>query len=1098
MAQNSPLGGTRELSLSEKIDLVIGQLPENMQNASTLMDVALGGGVDFFSNLAATAETVGSTLTGTQPITGYEDGEFTYGEPTGITRSDLITGVLGDPDASARYQATKANAAALQPEYPYRQNTKDFGNAVAEKVFGGDTPSPGQEFWRDLATDSSVGQALDYIFAIPALKYGAKALRGGGTPPTPRRTGQTALTREPSTFNVIDDGAAVAGEDLAYARAKAIQAEFVEEAKLGQTAAGRKQRGGDELSRTGQQNAEFFSGKAKEASSAVPYVSQLGTSRYSPETASYQKYTTDNFTGHISKMIPGFAEKQAMVAQGITRALKPGSFLDIGASEGGLAKTVGEHNPGAKVVALDPNPDMRANFDNTPAVANVDYRTEAFREGWDDIPAYKTDEKFDVINEDFTFQFMNNDRAGQIAEAKSMLADDGVLITSGKFHTRNMAANEAKKAKHQDQYFSKAEQSADQQEIISGMDKDMVRDSDYVKLLRENFDNVSEFWNAGNFKGFIASNDRAKVDALLNEIGDLTSEYTDLSGLSGGTALNLSGKQGLPGTTPVTGVHYGNERVSTLEGGKHGTGIKDAAKTRLDNTEDSRTKNRVYFYTNRNGELKHPEAGVGGHVYQQRFDNVLDVTSPEGQALGKGLSTNDFESAVVDAGYDGYNNPDQGMMVILNQDVPANYMGPRHMLAKRGTPYQGLATDAKPHPMDRLNRTDQIYGNTPIESPGTYPEITTLLQDEALEAWGGSPMEYTDANIPKVAKNMADEAYAAIMKDPDTTIGWYKDNLGRAIASATEIFPELATDPQKLTGFKFIKAITSNGLKVKKNAQTTDRLYREFRETGRFPIKGEGDKSGVMAASFQRANDIIDAIGFDGFTEMLNTEYTVKELQEAFGVKVSKENMSTKLMGSAIFGPKIGGGFFQNLNGNFDVATFDRWWQRMWGRHTGTLKARPEQLDTGRQKARTALKGHTPSQRAAIAKKHGYTLTELKDNTAFDAFVGKVERAHARDFKKTRRKKNEFEAAAANHLKRVRGHVEAPSTGAELTYMRRVAKQVQAELAGRGLEVDIADIQAALWYVEKDLYGIMGANPTAEGSDYASAWEDIARTYADR
>ncbi|RKZ81799.1 MAG: hypothetical protein DRQ39_11435, partial [Gammaproteobacteria bacterium] len=697
MAQNSPLGGTRELSLSEKIDLVIGQLPENMQNASTLMDVALGGGVDFFSNLAATAETVGSTLTGTQPITGYEDGEFTYGEPTGITRSDLITGVLGDPDASARYQATKANAAALQPEYPYRQNTKDFGNAVAEKVFGGDTPSPGQEFWRDLATDSSVGQALDYIFAIPALKYGAKALRGGGTPPTPRRTGQTALTREPSTFNVIDDGVAVAGEDLAYARAKAIQAEFVGEAKLGQTAAGRKQRGtfpgrqgianlersgaevmtshgkktgaalalqlskaeamaasgesreaiwdttgmfqgtvdrewrwelddspsaykeptdlaqgfgpdagsriqtgqlpdflqhpdlyatfpkaeditttmnerpggtysprvsegsfrrregitadrtnadprrfllheasghavqnrepgfgtganpaeqrttlsdrfrstlgewnsiltehgmgaehplltpdsvqfktveavqqrvrdqaaflvekgvppsdvdalthgligpgfreGDILTkydnylrnsgeaearniearrdmtpaerrakppwrtdttsadvqwvgserdattmsappppRTGQQNAEFFSGKAKKASSAVPYVSQLGTSRYSPETASYQKYTTDNFTGHISKMIPGFAEKQAMVAQGITRALKPGSFLDIGASEGGLAKTVGEHNPGAKVVALDPNPDMRANFDNTPAVANVDYR----------------------------------------------------------------------------------------------------------------------------------------------------------------------------------------------------------------------------------------------------------------------------------------------------------------------------------------------------------------------------------------------------------------------------------------------------------------------------------------------------------------------------------------------------------------------------------------------------------------------------------------------------------------------------------------------------------------------------------------------------
>jgi len=552
--EESALAGTRELTLSDKIDLALAQLPVKMQNVATLTDVILGGGVDFASNLAATMETVGGTLTGAP----------TNAEPTGITRMDLITGILGDRGASGRYQARKAQVAEHLPEWPYRRLTKEFGS----NLVGGDTPSPFQEFITDLGSDPSVGQALDYIFGIPALKYGAKALRGGGTPPTPGRTGQTALTREPSTFNVIDDGVAVAGEDLAYARATAIQAELVEEAKLGNTAAGRKQRGGEDLARpkvyhgsaqdltgkalrpgragliftsgsspyaeqyagpggttlryavdtkkpadldndpvareravtafnenggwsdnddvmagrkspdfdpkqdsmmdiidspgagvaddimdrygydslvfdegteatgtavtyavrdpslltpdpvrTGQQNAEFFSGKAKKASSTIPYVSQLGTSRYSPETQSYQKYTTDNFTGHISKMIPGFAEKQAMVAQGITRALKPGSFLDIGASEGGLAKTIGEHNPGAKVVALDPNPDMRANFDNTPAVANVDYRTEAFREGWDDIPAYKTDEKFDVINEDFTFQFMNNDRAGQIAEA---------------------------------------------------------------------------------------------------------------------------------------------------------------------------------------------------------------------------------------------------------------------------------------------------------------------------------------------------------------------------------------------------------------------------------------------------------------------------------------------------------------------------------------------------------------------------------------------------------------------------------------------------------------------------------------------------------
>ena len=40
--------------------------------------------------------------------------------------------------------------------------------------------------------------------------------------------------------------------------------------------------------------------------------------------------------------------------------------------------------------------------------------------------------------------------------------------------------------------------------------------------------------------------------------------------------------------------------------------------------------------------------------------------------------------------------------------------------------------------------------------------------------------------------------------------------------------------------------------------------------------------------------------------------------------------------GSAMLGPKIGNGFYQNLKGNFSPITMDLWFMRAWGRITNT------------------------------------------------------------------------------------------------------------------------------------------------------------------
>ena len=141
-----------------------------------------------------------------------------------------------------------------------------------------------------------------------------------------------------------------------------------------------------------------------------------------------------------------------------------------------------------------------------------------------------------------------------------------------------------------------------------------------------------------------------------------------------------------PGAASFRGAHYGNAKVNTLNGDKYGTGIRGAESKRLAQSDDERINRRVYFYTQKpDGTMPTPEAGLGQYVYTQQFDNILPpgVESDRLSDQAKGNS-NDFESLVVDAGYDGYAIPDMGMMVILNHNAPVEYRGTRVEMAERG------------------------------------------------------------------------------------------------------------------------------------------------------------------------------------------------------------------------------------------------------------------------------------------------------------------------------------------------------------------------------------------------------------------------------
>jgi hypothetical protein len=150
-----------------------------------------------------------------------------------------------------------------------------------------------------------------------------------------------------------------------------------------------------------------------------------------------------------------------------------------------------------------------------------------------------------------------------------------------------------------------------------------------------------------------------------------------------GNGISLGDRQ--PGAMTFDAVHYGKEKVDQLSGGKYGTGIRGAEARRLENAFDPRIKNRVYFYIPKeDGKMPLPESGLGGHVYIQRFNNILGPGPEMGRISREAFGdSNNFESGVIDAGYDGYAIPSMGMMVILNNDTPVDYRGTRDEISRK-------------------------------------------------------------------------------------------------------------------------------------------------------------------------------------------------------------------------------------------------------------------------------------------------------------------------------------------------------------------------------------------------------------------------------
>lgn len=392
----------------------------------------------------------------------------------------------------------------------------------------------------------------------------------------------------------------------------------------------------------------------------------------------------------------------------------------------------------------------------------------------------------------------------------------------------------------------------------------------------------------------------------------------------------------------------------------------------------------------------------------------------------------------------------------------------------------------------QMTASSILYGNESPLNVGERPtvvSVATAFDERAAQAYPDrNLLDQNEENAEIVSDLIAHEALQAMNQEGNAG-EWYQEKVANAMSLAAQRFPELDTDPNAKFAFTAIMAITSNGAPVAENSVNTFSIYEQYRDSKQFPDFGAGKEAQAMKNSFALLNELISENGIDSVLEFMDRDVTVKELKDNFGLSVSGELMGTKLKGSAILGPKIGGGFYQNLNGNFDPLTMDRWFMRTYGRLTGSLMSEakrklPAQIAKFREVAlsddyRKKLKDDG-IQRVRLRKDDDYLLE----------YAYKVQSAYANGRFKLKNSLNK----ASNTLKNSQGEKQEPQNGTEREYIRRVMQMAldKVNKLNSNNPVNMGALQAIIWYPEKELYKLHGVgNAKSEPTDYETEFRKI-------
>ena len=376
------------------------------------------------------------------------------------------------------------------------------------------------------------------------------------------------------------------------------------------------------------------------------------------------------------------------------------------------------------------------------------------------------------------------------------------------------------------------------------------------------------------------------------------------------------------------------------------------------------------------------------------------------------------------------------------------------------------------------------YPNGRVDSTNTTPEV-----DEALAT-----------TFAEEAKRALDAARA---ENPERSAeNWYRSALDEAVNVAAITHPEIKTDPQAKSAFSAAMAITSQGETVFSNARLADIAYESFKKNGgRFRLK-KGDlkanKQKMMLNNFKKYDALMDTMKDEPGRAFLETEMPVKDFMQATGSKTPPTGFGVdgKVYGSAMFGPKIGNGFFQNLIGNYEPLTQDLWLTRTFGRMTGTLRdvVKTDEGVTDLYSKFSDLLGKGDEENKIEPRKVASSRDQI-DKQALEVFKEAEAdyKANGKAYKAKTKTRPLLYSAAIRMENMINGVNDQPGGSGDRAWKGEIINKAKAKLKAEGIDLSTADLQATMWYPEKTLWKRMGSKgPIGGNADYSDAFQLLA------
>jgi len=613
--------------------------------------------------------------------------------------------------------------------------------------------------------------------------------------------------------------------------------------------------------------------------------------------------------------------------------------------------------------------------------------------------------------------------------------------------------------------------------------------------------------------------------------------------------LNAPAGQTLETTTPEFRSWFGNSQL--VQNGRpqvlyHGT-ADDITQFDLDNPnrKDAGYLGTGVYLTDSPdmAELyamqKRRKGGAAPNVMPlyARLENPYFATDADRARVRAGgrAAADAFTAELQAQGYDGViyqAAPDGREIVIFNTSAvksvfnraPTDAEG---LLEQRGVQVKGKTI---PPSVDAVSNVESSFAFAGTQTFANNRDFKLAIQGRVLEVAKAAKVkldEFTQGVEQYLVRIAVADGKTALRTNANA-VGWYNEKVTKALRLVSLIHPEINTDPQAKFAFVWAMAVTSNGLKVDKNFELAEQVYRQFKAAGQMPTDvGIGTAAEAINRSLGLYNTLIAKHGFNVVERFMTTMQTAGDVEAFTGNKVSGENKTTMVYGAAALGPKIGNGFFMNLYGRFEQLTMDRWLMRTWGRWTATLvESNPAQVKAKRTQLKALVQSLTPADKKAFEAiiKRKMTVGDIDAvgeaiwkasqkpaNRKAMAAIGLVDEAGQARLTEIlgEPKKDQVRVSLGDELRKggnaltkyLDGQKEAPAGPPERGNIRKVFRQALAELQREHPALTMSDFQALLWYPEKRLYDAAKTADEAveayqddEAPDYANAAAKLARS----